>query len=98
MADSDWSLEARVIGVGDCRPIWSAKVITLIGTSRSSIGDPRGFVWRPATCERGRVGVASTHRGNRATGTAGGASGAVLEAPALVAGFDDLAMMGRVVE
>ena len=32
MADSDWSLEARVIGVGDCRPIWSAKVITLIGT------------------------------------------------------------------
>ena len=57
MADSYWSLEARVIGVGDCRPIWSAKVITLIGTSRSSIGDPRGFVWRPATCERGRVGV-----------------------------------------
>ena len=43
-------------------------------------------------------GSASTHRGNRAAGTAGGASGAVLEAPALVAGFDDLAMMGRVVE
>ena len=35
-----------------------------------------------------------THRGNRAAGTAGGGSGAVLEAPALVAGLDDLAMMG----
>ena len=39
-----------------------------------------------------------THRGNRAAGTAGGGSGAVLEAPALVAGLDDLAMMGETVE
>ena len=36
--------------------------------------------------------------GNRAAGTAGGGSGAVLEAPALVAGLDDLAMMGETVE
>ncbi len=36
--------------------------------------------------------------GNRAAGTAGGGSGAVLEAPALVAGLDDLAMMGKTVE
>ena len=98
MADSDWSLEARVIGVGDCRPISSAKVITLIGTSRSSIGDPRGFVWRPATCERGCVGVPASQRGNRAAGAAGAGSGAVLEAPALVSGFDDPAMMCRGVE
>ena len=36
--------------------------------------------------------------GNRAAGTAGAGSGAVLEAPALVAGLDDLAMMGETVE
>ena len=38
------------------------------------------------------------HRGNRAAGTAGAGSGAVLEAPALVSGLDDLAMMGQAVE
>ena len=36
--------------------------------------------------------------GNRAAGTAGAGSGAVLEAPALVSGLDDLAMMGQAVE
>ncbi len=45
-----------------------------------------------------RGGYLLTHRGNRAAGTAGGGSGAVLEAPALVAGLDDLAMMGETVE
>ena len=39
-----------------------------------------------------------THRGNRAAGTAGGGSGAVLESPALVAGLDDLAVVGQAVE
>ena len=39
-----------------------------------------------------------THRGKRAAGTAGVRSGAVLEAPALVAGLDDLAMVGQAVE
>ena len=39
-----------------------------------------------------------THRGNRAAGTAGAGSGAVLEAPAFVAGLDDLAMMGEAIE
>ena len=38
------------------------------------------------------------HWGNRAAGTAGVRSGAVLEAPAFVAGLDDLAMMGETVE
>ena len=61
--------------------------------------DPRGFVWRLAL--RGakpRGGYLLAHRGNRAAGTAGARSGAVLEAPALVAGLDDLAMMGETVE
>ena len=39
-----------------------------------------------------------THRGKRAAGTACAGSGAVLEAPALVAGLDDLAMVGQAVE
>ena len=38
------------------------------------------------------------HRGNRAAGTAGARSGAVLEAPAFVAGLDDLAMMSETIE
>ena len=38
------------------------------------------------------------HWGNRAAGTAGIRSGAVLEAPAFVAGLDDLAMMGEAIE
>ena len=38
------------------------------------------------------------HRGNRAAGEAGAGSGSVFEAPALVAGLDDLAMMGETVE
>ena len=38
------------------------------------------------------------HRGNRAAGTVGIRSGAVLEAPAFVAGLDDLAMMGEAIE
>ena len=49
--------------------------------------------------ERSRAGgYLLTHRGNRAAGTAGGGSGAVLEAPALVAGLDDLAVVGQAVE
>ena len=43
-------------------------------------------------------GYLLAHRGNRAAGTAGAGSGAVLEAPTLVAGLDDLAMMGETVE
>ena len=39
-----------------------------------------------------------THRGKRAAGTACAGSGAVLEAPALVAGLDDLAMVGQAIE
>ena len=50
----------------------------------------------PGANDRARAKL--THRGNRAAGTAGGGSGAVLEAPALVAGLDDLAMMGETVE
>ena len=62
-------------------------------------GDPRGFVWRPALREaKPRGGCLLAHRGNRAAGTAGAGSGAVLEAPALVAGLDDLAMVGQTVE
>ena len=38
------------------------------------------------------------HRGKRAAGEAGAGSGPVLEAPALVAGLDDLAMVGEPVE
>ena len=38
------------------------------------------------------------HRGNRAAGEAGAGSGSVLEAPALVAGLDDLAMVGETIE
>ena len=37
-------------------------------------------------------------RGNRTADTAGTGSGAVFEAPALVAGFDALAVMGELVE
>ena len=43
-------------------------------------------------------GYLLAHRGNRAAGTAGVRSGAVLEAPALVAGLDDLAMVGETIE
>ena len=47
-----------------------------------------------ANAERSRVGGSLlTHRGTRAAGTAGVRSGAVLEAPAFVAGLDNLAMM-----
>ena len=38
------------------------------------------------------------HRGKRAAGEAGSGSGAVLEAPAFVAGLDDLAVVGEPVE
>ena len=53
--------------------------------------------------KRSRVGLTYTSslltpRGNRAAGTAGAGSGAVLETPALVAGLDDLAVMGEAVK
>ena len=52
-----------------------------------------------ANAERSRVGGSLlTHRGTRAAGTAGVRSGAVLEAPAFVAGLDNLAMMGEAIE
>ena len=80
-----------------------AKLTPLSGTAEvvpvANRGDPRGFVERLAL--RGakpRGGYLLTHRGNRAAGTAGAGSGAVLETPALVAGLDDLAMMGETVE
>ena len=45
-----------------------------------------------------RGGCLLTHRVNRAAGSVGAGLRAVLEAPAFVAGFDDLAMMGQAVE
>ena len=36
--------------------------------SRQSMGDPRGFVWRPAHVKQGCAGVPATYRGNRPQG------------------------------
>ena len=52
----------------------------------------------PKTAFAALTATMSAARGNRAAGTAGGGSGAVLEAPALVAGLDDLAVVGQAVE
>ena len=52
----------------------------------------------PATRSEAAWGPLLAHRGSRAAGEAGAGSGAVLEAPALVAGLDDLAVVGETIE
>ena len=59
----------------------------------------RRSAWQPVDSPRFR-GVKRRRRrtGNRVAGTAGVRSGSVLEAPALVVGVDDLAVVGQAVE
>src|ERR1700755_3312886 len=62
-------------------------------------GPARGAEWPPGAAERHARGGAVDPPGRPAGGgVRGGGSGAVLEAPALVSGLDDVAVVGQAIQ